>query len=97
MSRTCLFDNPGQSASLEPAPTIPFTTHRHLKALLVLLLARVRIGQVLELELRRLPILLLGNDDIGVCKVLSGSRLDTGRLNEEFRIGLALLRTLTAP
>lgn len=97
MSRTCLFDNPGQSASLEPAPTIPFTTHWHFKALLILLLARVRIRQVLELELGRLPVLLLGDDNIGMGKVLSGNRLDAGRLDEEFRIGFALLCTLTAP
>lgn len=97
VGQTHLFNNPGQSTSLEPAPAVPFITHRYLKALLVLLLARVRVRQVLELELRRLPVLLLCDDNVGVGKILSGSRLDTGRLDEELGVGLALLCTLAAP
>lgn len=45
----------------------------------------------------RLPVLLLCDDNVGVGKVLSGSRLDTGRLDEELGVGLALLCTLAAP
>lgn len=79
------------------SPGVPLASQWSPESSFVLLHAGVRVRKVLDLEFGGLLVLLFGDDDVSRFKVLSLGWLDTRRLDEEFRVGLALLGAFTSP
>jgi hypothetical protein len=76
---------------------IPLGPNRAIETSLILRHRGIRIRQVLDEELRRLAILLLGDDDFGVAEIFAVGGFDPGRLNQEFGVGSAFAQAFTAP
>jgi hypothetical protein len=78
-------------------PRIPFGPNRAIETSLILRHRGIRIRQVLDEDLRRLPILLLGDDDLLIPEIFAVGRFDPGRLDQEFRVGVPFAQAFAAP
>jgi hypothetical protein len=96
-SPTHLFRNPRHRLPLVHSTRVPLAPQRVLEPRLVLLHTGVWVRQVFDLELARLLVLLLRDDDVGKLGVFTIRREQSrGRL-EELGIRLALLCSFTGP